>query len=419
MLLHAMNESTLRLGAAAPLPARWQPVAAVLLLLALWPLAQALQQRDGGRTLVFALAVGVALGVVLQRSRFCFYCHARDWLQRDDPRGILAIIAALAVGVVGMTVVQGSWVPNPQAGQLPPDMHIGPVSWVLVLAGLAFGAGMLVSGSCISAHWYRLAEGSATSPFALLGTALGFALGFQSWNPLYSLAVADAPVVWLPQHLGYGGALLLQLGVLAAWAAWIWQRHVHQRQRAGRPAAPNTSAEPRDLRTLWHSLWQGRWNYALGGVLVGLIAVAAIVRMRPLGVTALLGSQVRGALQTQGWVPDRLNGLDGFAGCATLPAATWATPNAVVLLGLIAGSFIAALASRQFSPRKPSAQEAGRGLLGGVLLGWGAMTGLGCTVGSLLSGSMAGALSGWVFGAAMLLALWLGFRLQTWRDSQA
>ena len=47
------------------------------------------------------------------------------------------------------------------------------------------------------------------------------------------------------------------------------------------------------------------------------------------------------------------------------------------------------------------------------------MTGLGCTVGSLLSGSMAGALSGWVFGAAMLLALWLGFRLQTWRDSQA
>ncbi|MPT37162.1 MAG: hypothetical protein E2603_01305, partial [Achromobacter sp.] len=96
--------------------------------------------------------------------------------------GALAIVLALAVGVVGYTVVLGSWLPVPQPGKLPPDMHIGPVSWVLVLAGLAFGAGMLVSGSCISAHWYRLAEGSATSPFALLGTALGFALGFQSWN---------------------------------------------------------------------------------------------------------------------------------------------------------------------------------------------------------------------------------------------
>ena len=39
------------------------------------------------------------------------------------------------------------------------------------------------------------------------------------------------------------------------------------------------------------------------------------------------------------------------------------------------------------------------GLAGGMLLGWGAMTGLGCTVGTLLSGIMAGALSGWVFAA--------------------
>ena len=75
-----------------------------------------------------------------------------------DPRGVLSILLALAVGSAGMTVVLGSWVAVPQPGQLPPDMHIGPVSWVLVLAGLAFGAGMSVSGSCISAHWYRLGE---------------------------------------------------------------------------------------------------------------------------------------------------------------------------------------------------------------------------------------------------------------------
>ena len=188
------------------------PMAAIGLLASLLLGAHALHAEPGGRTLAFALLTGGLLGLVLQRSRFCFYCHARDWFEDGNPRGLLAIVLALAVGSIGMTVILGGWVPLPEPGKLPPDMHIGPVSWVLALAGLVFGLGMVVSGSCISAHWYRLAEGSATSPFALLGTALGFALGFQSWNPLYSLAVADAPVVWLPAHLGYGGALLVQLG---------------------------------------------------------------------------------------------------------------------------------------------------------------------------------------------------------------
>lgn len=396
--------------------AGWQPWAAAALIVLLGVFASQAQTWNAGRALVFALAIGIALGVVLQRTRFCFYCHARDWLQRDDPRGILAIALALAVGVVGMTVVQSSWVANPQAGQLPPEMHIGPVSWVLVLAGLAFGAGMAVSGSCISAHWYRLAEGSAVAPFALLGTGLGFAIGFHTWNPLYSAAVADAPVVWLPRHLGYGGALAVQLGGLGLWAAWIWQRHV--KRNAARPRAPDAPVA-RELRSLWQSLWTGRWNYALGGALVGLISVFAIVRMRPLGVTATLGSQVRGALQTQGWVPERLDGLDGFAGCATLPQESWATPNALVLVGLLGGAFVAALASRQFTPRRPTGRDALRGMAGGTLLGWGAMTGLGCTIGTLLSGGMAGALSAWVFGAAMLAALWLGFRLQAWQAARA
>lgn len=381
-------------------------LAALALLVALGVAAQALQDRPGGRTLVFALATGVVLGLVLQRSRFCFYCHARDWFEDRNPRGLLAIVLALAVGVVGYTVVLGSWLPVPQPGKLPPDMHIGPVSWVLVVAGQSFGAGMVVSGSCISAHWYRLAEGSAVSPFALVGSALGFILGFKTWSAFYSLSVADAPVVWLPAHLGYGGALAVQLGGLGLLAAWLWRGF-------GREAtAPAQAGAVPTLRAVWRNLWAGRWHYWVGGLAVGLIGAFAIVRMRPLGVTATLGSAARQWAQGQGWIPDRLDGLDGFAGCATLPQSTWFTPNALLLAGLVAGAFVAALASRQFAPRWPTWRDALRGLSGGVLLGWGAMTGLGCTVGTLLSGGMAGALSGWVFGAAVFFAVWTGLRLK-------
>ena len=379
---------------------------ALALVVALAGAAQAVQSLPGGRTLAFALATGGVLGLVLQRTRFCFYCHARDWFEDGNPRGLLAIVLALALGVVGYTVVLGSWLPVPQTGKLPPDMHIGPVSWVLVAAGLSFGAGMVVSGSCISAHWYRLAEGSTVSPFALMGSALGFILGFITWNPLYSLSVADAPVVWLPAHLGYGGALLVQLGGLALVAAWLWRGFARE------VAAGSAPGGVPSLRAVWRNLWAGRWPYWVGGLAVGLIGAFAIVRMRPLGVTATLGSAARQWAQGQGWIPDRLDGLDGFAGCATAPQSTWFTPNALLLAGLVVGAFVAALASRQCAPRWPTWRDAVRGLSGGVLLGWGAMTGLGCTIGTLLSGGMAVALSGWVFGAAVFVAVWAGLRLK-------
>ncbi|RMA61941.1 hypothetical protein C8C96_3000 [Acidovorax sp. 100] len=384
-------------------------LASLAALVALGWGAQAVQGLPGGRTLVFALFTGAVLGLVLQRSRFCFYCHARDWFEDRNPRGLLAIVLALAVGVVGYTVVLGSWLPVPQPGKLPPDMHIGPVSWVLVAAGLSFGIGMVVSGSCISAHWYRLAEGATVSPFALAGSALGFILGFKTWNPLYSQSVADAPVVWLPAHLGYGGALLVQLVGLALVAAWLWRGFA---QEAAASSSPGAVPAVPGLRAVWRNLWTGRWHYWVGGLVVGLIGTFAIVRMRPLGVTATLGSAARQWAQGQGWIPDRLDGLDGFAGCATVPQATWFAPNAALLVGLVAGAFVAATASRQFVPRWPTWRDAVRGLSGGVFLGWGAMTGLGCTIGTLLSGGMAGALSGWVFGLSVFFAVWSGLQIK-------
>ena len=344
-----------------------------------------LSGQPGSSRLALSLAFGALFGFVLQRSRFCFACHWRDLLDRGDPRGVLAILAALGTGIAGTTAVIGGWLPDPGGTRLPPDAHIGPVGPVLVAAGLAFGAGMAISGSCISAHLYRLGEGSPTAPFALVGTALGFVLAFQTWNPLYLASVSEAPVLWLPRSLGYGGALALGLGVLAAASLWLLRTYPVRGASAPRTVEP--------LR----AVFVDRWTAWAGGLAVGALATIAYLRVGPLGVTAEIGSRSRQLSAGLGLLPERLEGLDAFRGCATLVRDAVLTPN-----GLVLASLGSALLAGQFRPEWPGRGHVARGLAGGVLLGWGAMAGLGCSIGTLLSGISAGAVSGWVFAVAML-----------------
>lgn len=354
---------------------------------------------ESGRSLSLSVLLGAAFGIVLQRSRFCFYCIARDFIERREAAGLYAVLIALGAGVLGYHAVFGAFLPVPGADRLPPGAHIGPVSLALVAGAFVFGVGMRVSGSCISAHFYRLGEGALASPFALLGAALGFVLGFATWNALYLSMIQEAPVVWLPRHLGYGGSVLLQCGTLLA-LAWILSRTGRRAGASAQPPAP-----------LWRAVLQDRWPPAVGGILVGFIGVIAYLRIAPLGVTAELGSLARTAASDWGWLPARLEGLDTFAGCATVVKSVLLSNNGAFVLALVAGAFAAALAAGAFRPRLPSGKDIARNFAGGVLMGWGGMTALGCTVGTLLSGVMAGALSGWVFGAACLAGIWAGLRV--------
>lgn len=382
-----------------------RPSAGVLLLalaLAVGVMAWAwviFEPTPAGRALSFSLLTGAVFGVLLQRSRFCFFCVTRDYLERRDPNGLLGLLAALAVGTLGYHAVLGSFVPDPFGGRLPPDAHIGPVSLVLALGAGLFGLGMAISGSCISAHLYRLGEGAFASVFALIGVLLGFVLGFLSWNPLYLRFVADAPSIWLPGHLGYAGSLIGQLAVLAL-LAWLLLRFA-------RPQAASAETLSVGLR-----IWRRRWPTYIGGVLIGALAVVCYLRVGPLGVTAELGSLSRTGANALGWLPDRLHGLDGFSGCATVIKQALLSNNGAFISALLLGAWASALIAGDWQPALPNAGQALRGLLGGVLMGWGAMLALGCTVGTLLSGIMAGALSGWVFALFCLFGLLAGLGLR-------
>lgn len=376
---------------------------ALIVVLALGAAAYALHAR-GQAALSLSIVFGAVFGLVLQRSRFCFFCMFREWYDERDPRGLLGLIVALAVGVLGYTVVFGAWLPDATTGRLPPDAFIGPISVALVAAGLAFGVGMAISGSCVSAHLYRLGEGSPTAPFALAGTFFGFGLGFYTWNTIYLSVVADAPIIWLPRWFGYAGASLIAIAALALIAYALTR------------SFPKRAAPPSGDRDFFTSVFVNRWPAWIGGAIIGVLGTASYFRVAPLGVTAEIGSRARQMASAAGLLTDRLQGLDTLRGCISVARDMALSPNGGFVLALIAASFATALVAGQFKPSWPSVGQISRGLIGGVLLGWGAMTGLGCTVGTLLSGVMAGALSGWIFGAAVFvgvaLTLWSGRRLK-------
>jgi uncharacterized membrane protein YedE/YeeE len=371
----------------------------VLLLIAVW--AWYLSADPSARGLTFSLLAGAAFGIILQRARFCFLCNFRDFVERREPRGVVAIIVALAAGTVLYTVVTMAWLPVPAPGSLPPNAHIGPVSPFLALAAFVFGLGMAISGSCLSGHFYRLGEGSPTSPFAIVGAGAGFFIGFLTWNPIWLSGISESRVVWLPHYLGYAGALAIALILCAVLLIAV--------VAFGTPAAADTN--PRDgVNGLLRRIFIDRWPPVVGGLAIGALSAFYFLRVAPLGVTAELGSIVRTAGSSSGALPETLLGLDTLRGCATAVKQTLLSPNGLLVIGLILGSFSAALAAGQFKPAWPSGRQIVKGLAGGVLMGWGAMTALGCTVGVLLSGIHAGALSGWIFLVFCTLGVWIGLR---------
>jgi hypothetical protein len=372
----------------------WRHAAAVLVAAALVAAGLRLHGDPAhGRGVSFALASGAAFGVLLQRSRFCFASAFRDIFLLRDRRTALGVLCALAVGSVGYQVVFGAWIPDLSAGYVPPTAHIAPAGWHLLLGGAAFGLGMVLAGGCISGNLYRLGEGSLTAPVALAGTVLGFWTGYASWNSLYVRVVATAPVVWLPRNLGYAASLAAQLAVLGTLAALLLRFL---------PAPPSRRTDPLTLGMACRRVFVEAWPAWLGGAAIGILATFTFLRTRPLGVTSEISRFARMAGRGLGLVPDRLEGLDQIAGCRPLATERLLSENGIFVLSLVAGSLLAALLAGEFRLRLGRPRGHLLALLGGVLLGFGAMISLGCTVGTLLSGIMAFSLSGWLFMAGLI-----------------
>ncbi len=364
-----------------------------------------LSKGENAGTAPISLLIGISLGLLLERGRFCFFCIFRDGIEDRNTTPLISVFTAIAVGAFGYAIVFGQFLPDTTTDRLPPAAHIGPVSWPLALAAFVFGIGMTLSGACISGHLYRLGQGYLRAIPALIGTLIGFGIAFLTWNWLYLNAIADAPTIWLPHIFGYAGSLLVTLLVLLALlvAGIKWGKYSD-------PISKGISAQPSISRAVKYLVFE-RWNPIATGALVGIIGMIAYLRVEPLGVTRQISTTARTFMTDRAIGDETLLGLDRLAGCIAVVSET-ITNNGWIVIGIVLTSFAAALAGGRFKIDRLTPRNTSTALLGGIFLGWGSMTSLGCTIGVLLSGTQAFALSGWVFFAFLLLGVVTGVKLR-------
>ncbi|MFM7094631.1 MAG: YeeE/YedE thiosulfate transporter family protein, partial [Actinomycetota bacterium] len=119
----------------------------------------------------------------------------------------------------------------------------------------------------------------------------------------------------------------------------------------------------------------------------------------------------RSYLDSRGALPEVLHGIDMMRGCVAIVSNT-ITNNGWLVIGFVVASLAAAVGGGRFTIQRPTVGNSVTSLLGGVLLGWGSLTALGCTVGVLLSGTQAFAVSGVVFLVVVFASVWLGVKLR-------
>lgn len=358
---------------------------------------------------------GVAFGVICQRSRFCFVAGFRDLFLMRQGRMLRGIIAGLAVGTLGFAMIMATVIPDPGNGLLPSDAHILPLGIATVLGGLLFGFGMVLAGGCVSGSLYRMGEGYLGSWVAIGGVLLGLYALNRTWNWWWDNQISSDRISWLPTDLSYTGAIVLTLAllVLAFGAISWWERRAFAGMNFTIPISSAASGDaPPDttLAGLGRRIFRTEWTPLAGGIALAAVNILIFIRYRPLGVVGELSRWTSDLGERLGAGVGELNGISDIPGCVPrFVEGTWFTDAFMLNAGIIAGAFTAALLAREFRLRVPRGpRRYVQSLAGGVVMGYGAGLGLGCTIGAFFSAIPSLALNGWVYAIALAVGAYAG-----------
>jgi uncharacterized membrane protein YedE/YeeE len=186
-------------------PVGWQRWVGAVLLAAIGLIA-VFYWRAGMDKVSGLFLFGVAFGIIVQRSRFCFVAAFRDLAVSGDGRLMKWTLLSIAIGVIPFTLLKAH-------GYQPMHM-VFPMGWHNVIGGLVFGVGMTIAGGCGLGILARSGEGYVRSWLAIIGGMLAAGL----WVHIYGGPVGSGWMygkpVFLPKILGWYGAAAFVFGFL-------------------------------------------------------------------------------------------------------------------------------------------------------------------------------------------------------------
>ncbi|MBC3185092.1 YeeE/YedE family protein [Corynebacterium sp. zg-331] len=322
--------------------------------------------------MITGLALGAALGAVMQRGRFCVTGMLRDIFLQRSWRGFTGLLIVISVHAVGLAALTSAGIIAPEYDDLAPV--------AVIVGGLIFGLGIVLAGGCASGTWYRSAEGLVGSWIALATYALSSAAMksgvLRGLNE--ALHTHTVPLRSLPQSLGVSPWwFALALGGLTTVLACRYL------------------AAEKSVATLHRRAWRRPLHLYAAAVIVGLLGVlawplsAATGRNDGLGITTPSSNVLR------------------YLVTGDAERVDW---GVMLVLGLFLGAFAAAKATGEF--RVPDATAARCAVIGGLAMGVGASLAGGCTVGNGMVQTSLFTYQGWL--ALLFIALGVGLGARLW-----
>ena len=160
----------------------------------------------------FAL-IGLFIGIILQRSRWCIVRSLREPFMTGDAEPAVAIIAGLLVGLLGFTVIKIMGI----GGEMT---MVGSNFWMpAIIGGLIFGFGMTIAGGCTVGSTWRAGEGHVKLWLALIGIIIAAPLTAEYIKPAFMdmLPASMKQQMFLPDYFTYLGAVVIMLLILLIW----------------------------------------------------------------------------------------------------------------------------------------------------------------------------------------------------------
>lgn len=314
---------------------------------------------------LLGFVAAMVFGAVANRTHFCIMGAVSDWVNMGSMGRFRAWMLAIAVAVIlGQAMYLGGWVDLTQSIYLTPSF-----GWLgYILGGVIFGIGMTLGGGCGQRTLVRVGGGNLKSLVVLLVLAITaymtlrglLALPRINWidSAATDLSAAGLATQGMPEMI----SALTGLGESAARVAL-------------------TVAFAGVL--LWYvfkdKAFRGNFDNMLAGFTVGIVCASAWY------ITGVVGFDDFEPVPLEGFsfiapVGNALNYLMTYTGSTI-------SFGIAIVGGMIAGSFLYAIFSGNF--RIETFNDRGdmvNHLASGVLMGFGGVLSLGCTIGQGVTG---------------------------------